>query len=112
MHIALILDLFSLMLFLNDGKDFSLSLRKSYYLGLKVDFLAKCCQEDSPLGKQNKPTVNWRVASEILHPLTIVILFSYTYAHQSPKRGLLSVDLERVSKEGLTCKLEVKSLKV
>lgn len=60
-YLALILDLFSPVFFLKDGKGLYLPLGKSGSLDLKVDFLAKCCQEDNSLGKQINPTVHWSV---------------------------------------------------
>ena len=65
--------------FLRMGEGLYLPLRKPGYLGLKADFLAKCCQEDDSLGKQNKLTVNWRVPYRSLHPLAVIILTFLTH---------------------------------
>lgn len=71
-HISLISD----FLFLNDGKGSYLSLRKCCYLGLNVGFLAKCCLEDSPLGKQ-KTHCKLESLPQRLYPHKLWLLFCF-----------------------------------
>lgn len=83
-----------------------ISLRQSCLLGVRVEFLAKCGQEVSPLETQNRPTVSWSVYLRDLTPTSDRYSVSL---HVSPvsKGRLGSVGVGRVSKEGLTLKIGV-----